>query len=122
VRDTGARPGKAVPQVYVSPRQGGWEAPKRLGGWAKLSLQPGEPRRVSLEIDPRLLAVWDEQAHDWRVAGGDYDVLLSTSARDVKQRVSVRLPSMQLPAGARSPCAWSRRPGVVTSCAPPARP
>jgi len=27
--------------VYVSPVAGGWEAPKRLGGWNKLALKAG---------------------------------------------------------------------------------
>ena len=37
-------PGKGVGQVYVAPadwRTAGWEAPKRLGGFAKAELKPG---------------------------------------------------------------------------------
>ena len=38
VRNVGQRAGKDVPQIYVSPVAGGWEAPKRLGAWRKVDL------------------------------------------------------------------------------------
>jgi beta-glucosidase len=101
VRNIGDRPGQAVPQVYVSRPGGGWEAPKRLAGWSKQALRPGESRRVFLEVDPRLLAVWDEGKHDWSIAGGPLEVLLGSSSRDITERVSVVTPARRLPAGWR---------------------
>jgi len=99
VSNTGSRAGQAVPQVYVAPAAGGWEAPKRLGGWQKLSLSPGASRQGEVSIDPRLLATWDEGAREWRIAGGTYRVMLGASARDIKQTVTVKVPARTLPAG-----------------------
>ena len=41
LRNTGKRPGMAVGQVYAAPAAGGWEAPKRLVGFAKVNLDAG---------------------------------------------------------------------------------
>jgi beta-glucosidase len=47
---------------------------KRLIGFSRVELKPGERQRVSVEADPRLLGRYDEAAHGWRVAGGLYRI------------------------------------------------
>ncbi len=97
VKNVGARPGKDVPQVYVSPKAGGWEAPKRLAGFKKVSLASGATQRVTLTIDPRLLASWDEKAHGWSIAAGGYDIALGSSSRTLVATTPVTLASARLP-------------------------
>jgi beta-glucosidase len=97
VKNVGARAGKDVPQVYVSPKAGGWEAPKRLAGFKKVSLAPGATQRVTLTVDPRLLASWDEKAHGWSIAAGQYDVALGSSSRRLVAAAPVTLTSAKLP-------------------------
>ena len=99
VRNAGSVAGKQVAQIYVSPVAGGWEAPKRLGGFAKLDLQPGQSKTASVTIDPRLLGMWDKAHPGWRIAAGKYRVTLATSATDPGQSVIVSLPASHLPAG-----------------------
>jgi beta-glucosidase len=96
VANTGRRQGAAVPQIYVGGT--GWEAPKRLAGWQKVSLAPGASRRVTVDVDPRLLATWDEATRSWRIAPGTYQVMLGASARDIRQTINVRLAGGTLPA------------------------
>jgi beta-glucosidase len=98
VKNVGARPGMDVPQVYVSPQAGGWEAPKRLAGFKKVELAPGQSTEVSVVVDPRLLAVFDETAHGWRRAAGLYKVMLGASSRDMKATTGLQLPAQTLPA------------------------
>jgi beta-glucosidase len=85
MKNTGQHPGQDVAQIYVSPMQpkmaDGWEAPKRLGGFKKVNLQPGERTAVNLNVDPRLLAVYDGALKHWIIAEGDYAVILSRDAR-----------------------------------------
>ena len=89
----GSAGGAAVPQVYVGPAAGGWEAPRRLGGWSKVTLPPGGSATLSLHIDPRLLAVFDA-AHDrWRRPAGTYDVWVGDSAASLELAAKVRLPA-----------------------------
>lgn len=97
VKNTGARAGKAVPQVYVAPRAGGWEAPKRLAGFSKVELAPGASTSVTLTVDRRLLSVWEPKSHGWSVAAGDYDVTLGPSSRAVSATTSVALKAQALP-------------------------
>jgi beta-glucosidase len=99
VRNTGKVAGKAVPQIYVGRK--GWEAPKRLGAFSKVALAPGAARTVTVTVDPRLLATWDNAAHLWRIAPGAYQVMLAASSRDIKQTVTVQVAARTLPVGWR---------------------
>ncbi len=100
VTNTGARAGKEVAQIYVAPVEAnGWEAPKRLGGYAKLDLAPGASETGAVTVDPRLLGVWDARAGGWRVAGGRYRVTLAQDAADPGRSVIVTVPERRLPAG-----------------------
>jgi beta-glucosidase len=98
VRNSGAREGKDVPQVYVSPAVGGWEAPKRLAGWRKVDLKPGTSATVELRVDPRLLAVFSD-ANGWHIAAGTYKVTVGSSAVDVSLDTSLQLTDRKLPVG-----------------------
>lgn len=100
VVNSGERAGKHVAQVYVAPVAGGWEAPKRLGAFVKLELEPGASKEASLRVDPRLLAVYRPARRAWQVAAGQYRVTLASSARDPGQSVTVQLPERWLPVGA----------------------
>ncbi|MDB5703397.1 MAG: glycosyl hydrolase [Sphingomonas bacterium] len=97
VRNTGKVAGKAVPQIYVAGQ--GWEAPKRLGGFSKVALAPGASQQVTVQVDPRLLATWDDSGHQWRTKAGSYDVILGASSRDVAQKVTIRVAARVLPVG-----------------------
>jgi beta-glucosidase len=97
IRNTGHVTGAAVPQIYVGPESGGWEAPKRLGAFTKVRLAPGAQQRITLTVDPRLLAMF--RGGQWNVAAGAYRVMLGASSRDVRQTVTVNLPARHLAAG-----------------------
>lgn len=100
VSNTGKRAGKQVALVFVAPSAGGWEAPKRLGAFAKVDLAAGASVGSTVRVDPRLLAVYDSARHGFHVLGGDYTVTLATTARDAGQAVKVHLAERWLPAGA----------------------
>jgi beta-glucosidase len=96
VTNTGKVAGKDVPQLYVSPLSAKWEAPKRLAGWNKVELAPGESKEVSVTVDPRLLAMFDSRSKSWRVAKGGYKVTLAPNAGEVASSpasVTVQLPA-----------------------------
>jgi beta-glucosidase len=95
MRNVGRRQGKGVAQVYVAPadwRKAGWEAPKRLGAFAKADLKPGQSRHVELNIDPRLLAVYEAAGNNWHIKAGDYRLLLGDAADAQMQSRDVTLP------------------------------
>jgi beta-glucosidase len=113
VRNTGNRRGMDVAQVYVSPVSGGWEAPKRLGGFSKVDLAPGASRTASVTVDPRLLAMYDGAANQWRIAPGNYQLLVGESSRDIRQTTTITLAGLTLPSN------W--RPGPAVAAQSPQR-
>jgi len=113
LRNSGRRAGMAVGQVYASPAAGGWEAPKRLVGFTKVELAPGASKTVAVDVDPRLLAMFDESAHAWRIAPGSYRLMLGASASDLRGNAIVMLPGLSLPAS------W--RPGLAAAAPAPQR-
>ena len=97
VRNAGSRAGKDVPQIYVSPVAGGWEAPKRLAGFAQGAIcSPARAPSVELRVDPRLLAVF--AGNEWRIAAGSYKVMIGSSSADSAGQTTVSLAARALPA------------------------
>lgn len=85
VSNVGKRSGVDVPQLYVAPPG----RTHRLAGWARVSLKPGESRRVTIVADPRILASYENGV--WRRAGGTYDVRVSHSAAPSGLRATTTL-------------------------------
>ena len=97
VTNTSKVPGSTVVQVYVAPgADAGWEAPKRLGAFAKVELAPGESKTVSLDVDPRLLATFDTTSRTWTVKAGTYTITANASAASVIAATMVELQSQTL--------------------------
>ena len=94
VTNTGKLPGKAAPQVYLN--QTPSEALKRLVGFAKIDLAPGEAKTVTLSADPRLLAHFDTVANDWTVEGGAYAVSVAQDAEDTGIAGSAKVKARKL--------------------------
>lgn len=95
VKNSGKAAGKAVPQIYIAPtdyKALGWEAPKRLVGFSKLALKPGEKRTVSLKVEPRLLALYETSANSWKIKPGAYRVMLGQSSDALVLSADVSLP------------------------------
>ena len=85
VTNTGSVAGAEVPQVYLGvPSQG--QPPKRLVGFTKVHLAPGEAQRVTITIDPAAtnhpLSVWDPGTNAFVVPQGEFAVHVGTSSDD----------------------------------------
>ncbi len=83
VANTGDRPGIDTPQVYAVVTAADGRPSQRLVGWARVALQPGETRRVTVTADPRLLAAYDVTLPGWRIAAGAVSVSVGTDAATV---------------------------------------
>ncbi len=82
VRNTGRVSGAEIPQVYLGvPYQG--EPPRRLVGWDKIRLNPGQSQRVHVLVTPRMQSVWDETRGNWRYVPGS-SVYVGASSRDIR--------------------------------------
>jgi beta-glucosidase len=99
VTNTGEYAGKETVQVYVHDRESGLVRPeKELKGFAKVDLQPGETKSVSIELDFRAFAYYHPEYRQWITEDGDFDLLIAASAADVRQTLTVTLKStLKLP-------------------------
>ena len=91
VTNTGARAGAEIAEVYAALPASTQEPPKRLVGWSKVKLEPGEKRTVTLEIEPKYLSIFDEAKNAWTLVPGDYTFLVGGSSQDLPLKAGVNL-------------------------------
>ncbi|MGC8760986.1 MAG: glycoside hydrolase family 3 C-terminal domain-containing protein [Bryobacteraceae bacterium] len=80
LRNTGQRAGAEVAQVYVQLPAAAGENYRRLAGWQKVELKPGEQRIVTVTLHPLTLAVFDEKANRWTTPRGAFQVFVGPSS------------------------------------------
>jgi len=94
ITNTGRVAGKEIVQVYVHDQKSGLaRPPKELKGFAKVELQPGETKTVSIPLDFRAFAYYHPKYKQWITEDGDFDLLIGASATDIRQTLTVTLES-----------------------------
>ena len=91
LRNRGQRAGIDVPQLYVTLPGAGHT--RRLAGWSRVALKPGEVRHVEITADPRILGDYDQAKHAWQRPAGSYRVQLGHSANVFEGEAAVDLPT-----------------------------
>jgi beta-glucosidase len=92
VRNTGKRAGTEIAQVYASLPDAAGEPPKRLIGWARVELTPGESKQVSIPVSRDRLTVYDEASDGWKLVPGNYAVMAGGSSQDLPLHQQINLP------------------------------
>ncbi len=84
VTNKGDREGDEVVQLYVRDLVGGISRPvKELKGFERITLKPGESRKVDFKITPEMLKFYNFDLEEVNEPG-DYDVMIGPNSRDVK--------------------------------------
>ena len=84
VTNIGARAGSTVVQLYVSDEKSTEPRPaKELKAFAKLRLEAGETRSVTVALDARAFAWYRETARHWLVEAGAFTLRLGQSSADL---------------------------------------
>lgn len=92
VRNSGQFAGQEVVQLYIADRTPGRRGPdKSLAAFTKVALQPGEAQTIHFTLSGRDFATFDELRRAWTIPGGDYDILLAASSRDLRLQQRVQL-------------------------------
>ena len=89
VKNAGKRAGIETAQVYASLPDSAGEPPKRLVGWKKVELGPGESKTVSIDVSRDRLSVFDEDSNAWKLVPGSYVLHVGASSRDLPLEKSV---------------------------------
>ena len=64
---------------------------KELKGFQKVTLQPGETREITFDIDKSMLSFYDDTKGEWIVEPGRFEALVGTSAQDIKGKVTFNI-------------------------------
>jgi beta-glucosidase len=83
VKNIGARAGAEIAQVYAALPADAGEPPKRLVGWSKVQLNPGESKEVTVTVDRRYLSIYDATADAWKLVPGSYAFMVGGSSKDL---------------------------------------
>jgi len=90
VKNTGARSGDEVVQLYVRHLNSGVERPIReLRGFERVPLQPNETRTVRLPLKGSDLGYWDADKHSFVVEPGKLSIMVGASSADVRQEKTI---------------------------------
>jgi beta-glucosidase len=85
VKNVGSREGEEIAELYVGDSHAPLpRPPKELKGFAKVSLRPGESKELSILLDRRAFSYYDVARQDWRVAPGDFNLLVGSSSADIR--------------------------------------
>jgi beta-glucosidase len=91
VQNTGSRAGAEVAEVYASLPSAAGEPPKRLVGWSKVKLDPGESKEVTVEVDRKYLSIFDVKQNGWQLLPGDYNFMVGGSSQNLPLKETVSL-------------------------------
>jgi beta-glucosidase len=81
VKNTGSRAGAEVAEVYVGDSHASVPRPvKELKGFAKVYLQPGETKQVTVSLDRRAFSFYDVEKADWKAEPGKFSILVGSSS------------------------------------------
>ena len=81
VKNTGKRAGAEIAQVYATTPVAD-EPFKRLVGWQRVELGPGEMKTVTVAVDPRVMSVFSEETNAWSLPVGSYKIVAGPSSAD----------------------------------------
>jgi len=85
VTNTGPRAGKEVVQLYMRDEQARLQRPeKELKAFAKVHLEPGECKTVTLSLGRDALAYYDDLAHEWIAEAGEFEILVGSSSQNIR--------------------------------------
>jgi beta-glucosidase len=95
ITNIGKYVGAEIAQVYLGLPADTGEPLKRLVGWAKVELAPGETEEITVTLDPNAtshpLSYWNVNTHGWEMASGDYHVYVGASSRDIRLTDGLRV-------------------------------
>jgi len=94
VTNRGDVAGKEIVQVYVRDHKSTLVRPPReLKGFAKIELQPGETKTVTIKLDFRAFAFYHPVHKEWITEDGEFDILIGASSVDIRFTETVTLQS-----------------------------
>ena len=98
VTNTGSCAGAEVVQLYVAkPDAKIFRPVKELKGFAKVQLEAGESKTVTIPLDDKAFRYWNVATDRWEVEGGSYQLLVGASSADIRLTAAVTVAGTGAP-------------------------
>lgn len=86
--------GKEIAQLYVAKPETKIIRPlKELKGFAKIELEPGQEKKITIDLNKRSFAYYNSIIKDWHVESGDYHLLIGAASDDIRLQTCVNITS-----------------------------
>jgi beta-glucosidase len=82
VKNTGARQGAEVVQLYIRDLADKEGPLKSLRGFKKVQLNPGQTTTATIALDKKSFEFWDAETNTMRTKPGSYEILYGNSSQD----------------------------------------
>jgi beta-glucosidase len=91
VKNTGQRAGDEVAEVYVTLPKSADEPFRKLVGFARVSVDAGESKTVTVPIQPLYLRVFSTEKNGWERLAGEYGIEVGGSSGELPLKTEVSL-------------------------------
>jgi len=91
ITNSGKTEGTETAEVYAALPAAAQEPPKRLVGFTRVKLAPGESKSVSVAVEPKFLSIFDEAADAFKLIPGSYTFMVGGSSQDLPLTKAVTL-------------------------------
>jgi beta-glucosidase len=90
VKNTGARAGAEVAEVYAMLPESASEPWKRLAGFTRVQLAPGESQTVTVPVEEKAVSIWDVKEQRWVRPAGAYTWMVGGSSVETPLKMETR--------------------------------
>jgi beta-glucosidase len=85
ITNSGKMEGDEIAQLYIGlPNSKIFRSKEELKGFSKVSLKPGETKKVSIPFDDKTFRFFNINNNDWEVEGGKYKIMVGASSEDIR--------------------------------------
>ncbi|MGZ7443033.1 beta-glucosidase family protein [Paenibacillus sp. TH7-28] len=85
IMNTGSVPGKEIAQLYVGCKSGKVFRPnKELKGFAKVFVDPGETKTVTIPFDDKTFRYFNVNTNGWEIEAAEYEIMIGASSADIR--------------------------------------
>jgi len=92
VKNTGKVAGAEVVQLYVADDHSHLPRPvKELKGFARVTLEPGQEKEVTMHLNSRSFAYYDVTGKKWKVEPGNFEIMAGSSSADIRIKTKLQV-------------------------------
>lgn len=98
VTNTGSMAGAEIVQLYVAkPEHEVFRPKQELKGFARVYLEPGESKTVTIELNDRAYSYYNVKTNNWEIEAGNYELRIGASSEDIRATCTVTLAGTNAP-------------------------